>query len=713
LEGVDFIWIPGEVLESRARAWFETVSQIFGPEHFYELQRTQVSEPSFPKFQLQKFHTLQDSAYALIDLIAKHPETVILIPDDLSVRRTLAQVLKEAKFALLDPRDPTRLRMDEEWKRILLFRECFLEGFPLSKLRLILDFLPAKPGEREQWTAEWQVLESEGYFSLRDAPVERRPRLTDLERRLGEEIGTSQKHSRFTVESWSWVVRGDARLLEAFRKKPNHQRFFDAFFETWIKEWKSIGLGELVLEGKEWHRRLRERLERSTPPIEKVRAFGGVDLQRLGQKLPAYPKRMAMFGVSSSWFLEPGGSEIRDGFLNASEREKLSREFGVRSRSRVIEERVDWLRELLAHSEVTALEEKYRADGTESDGLQKILDHLQIQVAEEVQVRTHPRLDRRRLRTPLRGKTQLGLRQSWVRSDGTVSISFLDEWSSCQFRAVAMKTWKPTQERLSGPVLWADKKGEWMHACLKELFRDSNIERVQAMDLTELVRRVWMQTLSRGIYPMPPLHEAEMRAMEEALESARRVEVDYFHASHPEILLTDELQLDFEIKPGVRLVGRPDRIDRVEDGLVVTDYKSGKAPAKGQDILSDGRRLQLPAYWLAGSQYFNEPTIFARYFRVSKSESKCDGGIFPVKYVDNSKGRAPLREGAILRVGASSKSLIKDYDVEQITEILKVHVFRTIEEIENGEVRALPKDPDDCSKCPARSFCGILREDDE
>jgi RecB family exonuclease len=54
----------------------------------------------------------------------------------------------------------------------------------------------------------------------------------------------------------------------------------------------------------------------------------------------------------------------------------------------------------------------------------------------------------------------------------------------------------------------------------------------------------------------------------------------------------------------LRVSGRIDRIDRRADGLVLRDYKTGKAPKDDGRVFRGGRQLQVPFYTLAAEKLF-------------------------------------------------------------------------------------------------------------
>jgi RecB family exonuclease len=75
----------------------------------------------------------------------------------------------------------------------------------------------------------------------------------------------------------------------------------------------------------------------------------------------------------------------------------------------------------------------------------------------------------------------------------------------------------------------------------------------------------------------------------------------------------DPLEIDLGEGRTLRLSGQIDRIDRREEGgLVLRDYKTGRAPRDDGGVFRGGRQLQIPFYVLAASRMFpREPVVDA------------------------------------------------------------------------------------------------------
>ena len=64
----------------------------------------------------------------------------------------------------------------------------------------------------------------------------------------------------------------------------------------------------------------------------------------------------------------------------------------------------------------------------------------------------------------------------------------------------------------------------------------------------------------------------------------------------------EPLEIDLGDGRSLRVSGRIDRIDRREDGLVLRDYKTGRAPKDDGGVFRGGKQLQIPFYVLAAAK---------------------------------------------------------------------------------------------------------------
>jgi putative RecB family exonuclease len=155
----------------------------------------------------------------------------------------------------------------------------------------------------------------------------------------------------------------------------------------------------------------------------------------------------------------------------------------------------------------------------------------------------------------------------------SLSPSRLASFTSCglQFRFTAI-------DRLPEPPSLPATRGTLVHAALEHLFTLPAAERVpeaSAACLDAAVERLRPEPDWTGL-GLDADGEAGLRADAEALVA------NYFRLEDPRTVHPVGLELKLEVEVGgVRLRGIIDRLDLVDGELVVTDYKTGRAPGEG------------------------------------------------------------------------------------------------------------------------------------
>jgi putative RecB family exonuclease len=155
----------------------------------------------------------------------------------------------------------------------------------------------------------------------------------------------------------------------------------------------------------------------------------------------------------------------------------------------------------------------------------------------------------------------------------SLSPSRLSSFTSCglQFRFSAI-------DRLPEPPTVAATRGTLVHAALEQLFTLPAPDRVPeaaAGCLDVAVERLRTEPDWTGL-GLDPDGEARLRR-----EAAALLE-KYFRLEDPTAVHPVGLELKLEVEVGgVRLRGIIDRLDLVDGELVVTDYKTGRAPGDG------------------------------------------------------------------------------------------------------------------------------------
>jgi RecB family exonuclease len=104
----------------------------------------------------------------------------------------------------------------------------------------------------------------------------------------------------------------------------------------------------------------------------------------------------------------------------------------------------------------------------------------------------------------------------------------------------------------------------------------------------------------------------------------------------------EPLEIDLGDGRSLRVSGRIDRIDRrLEGGLVLRDYKTGRAPKDDGGLFRGGRQLQVPFYVLAAEKLFPGEVVVDAFL------DYVDGGrqvAFRPEHVTGPAFRALLRD---------------------------------------------------------------------
>jgi putative RecB family exonuclease len=131
-------------------------------------------------------------------------------------------------------------------------------------------------------------------------------------------------------------------------------------------------------------------------------------------------------------------------------------------------------------------------------------------------------------------------------------------------------------DRLPEPTTIYQARGTTAHLAL-ERFYDLTPEERSPDQLFDLFREAWTEV--RGTEEFKDLFETAEDERAWGLESLELL-ANYFAVEDPRAIDPVERELDMlEDLEGITIRGILDRIDREEDGrLVITDYKSGKAP---------------------------------------------------------------------------------------------------------------------------------------
>lgn len=239
-------------------------------------------------------------------------------------------------------------------------------------------------------------------------------------------------------------------------------------------------------------------------------------------------------------------------------------------------------------------------------------------------------------------------------------ITFLKDQAACPFRAFAEMRLaaEPIEEADTG--LPTKARGNILHEVLQR-FWDEMASQKQLLESTEDETRLILRA---------HIHHALRRFREHAEESWQRtlldIEADRIESRLMDWLRVEKLRSDFTVAKteatleqmhlgGVELRCRIDRIDRVEQGLVLLDYKTGKVDSKA----CDGERPdepQLPAYAVLRQDSASDETPLAGIAFAGLHPRNVDltvvssvAGVFPAAPGARSNPRENLSPDALLQ----------------------------------------------------------------
>lgn len=314
---------------------------------------------------------------------------------------------------------------------------------------------------------------------------------------------------------------------------------------------------------------------------------------------------------------------------------------------------------------------------------------------------------------------------------GELAITALEEFAQCPFRFFAGRILGLEEREELAEDVDARARGELIHRILYEFLdawrgehgRVTEATRDQALaSLRAVGERVFRAPGSTGFFwdrekqrllgggRTPALLE-EWIDYEAAMTSRHRpalLEWPFGKSPTPPLVLEDGE------RPPVRVRGRIDRVDALEDGsgFVVWDYKTGSVN-KPIPKLRAHIRLQLPLYMLAVARLqpgLGAP-LGAAYQQVRKAGEVRTAGAFGRKDRAGKGGDYPLVAGArsdltqdTWRLGGPRGPSLEDF-----LRVVERRVVRLVEQLRRGRYFAFrhPQDHHCVDYCPHRDVCRV------
>jgi ATP-dependent helicase/nuclease subunit B len=198
-------------------------------------------------------------------------------------------------------------------------------------------------------------------------------------------------------------------------------------------------------------------------------------------------------------------------------------------------------------------------------------------------------------------------------------VGQINDYGTCPFRFFAGRVLRLVRVAEPAEGIRSDRRGTAYHKILEEVYRGLNQSGASLADggdqaqiemLVDSSAESVLESLAEeGALRRDALWEFEKREIKKRVLSLVLKEVEWASKTPSKPVafervfgMQGEPPLIIESDEGdINVCGIIDRIDEREDGCVVVDYKSSRAPIKHADAL-DGRNLQLPIYMLAASR---------------------------------------------------------------------------------------------------------------
>lgn len=658
-----------------------------------------------PRIVWERWHTTDDACDRLAEELARKAlnDHAILIAEHGGVRRSVKRALREWGIPEADPRDPTRLQWDEEIKWATLPLELVARAFErdavISWVRMQNDETFRRDAAR--WSAE---IANRGIrLGLKAYAggnlVALHEQLQELERKFAgkkrcEEIATAHlDHLRRLAPQ----ALADAAGIFAF---------FEAIWKQMVADMALLGLADRRAPLLYWVERLQERISQAPAPVARQKPQEGIRLYRLQQAPLLNAKTVWIVGLPSQWL---AGEGVGDYWLGERDRETLAAEFAVRSGAQVREERLAVLKAWFTDAEtVHILDAQYDADGRERESILPVLRELGFPDAPEAPSE-HGSQDRWRLSygalRPLPPQ-EVQLEPLFGGAGGSggaapeISATTVDRLSRCSFQSLALDRWKVRDLREPDCELWPDIRGNILHEAVKILLRSRDAEGSFGMSPGDALERAWKTKPPKGLVRSRALEGHLRSRLVRVLEDFCEKEREYFRRSGARVVCLDDRDFHFSFGD-FGVVGTPDRIDEVSEGLFIMDYKSSGAMPNGTDMLEKGYRLQLPFYALAASSELKKPALGVQFIELKPKGSR-GSGIFFKRF----NGKDP---GKLTNARSNSKSLLQS-EPEETWGRLRDAIEAQSRAYLAGRFEARAKKPEkDCQNCAVSDLCGYRR----
>lgn len=673
-------------LESRELGFWEQLEASVSLEFLPHQNSEAISHPIW---HWERWHTFDDAVGSLSPRLLRTAASkdAVVIPDDPSLRRSLSEAFRSNEVVLADPRDPTVIRSNERLKIAMLPLELVAMQYERSA---VLSYV------RRFFSSSGEILSQVNRLGVRRGLESYQGKglselfasLSDLEERFGgrnriEEI--KEAHLAWVAE----MLAEDSTYL-----------IIERLWKEFEDDLNQLKRAHRRAPCRYWYDRLSQRLSQLSPPAEPLQPRAGVSLYRL-QQAPffaggasledAQKKHLWLVGLPSKWF---SGEGLGDLWFTERAREVLCGEFPVRSAIQVREERLQMMEEWIDWAdEVHILDAQYSWDGREQESILPALREFaswgfSIE-APEVFGSYGPRA--------LSYGTPQGIQPQEIQLIATevkeLSASGIDQYSRCAFLGLATQRWKLEDEKDPESELWPEVKGQILHRAVEYMVRD----RLSSRDSLD---RAWKEVGTQGLLQSQRLKKFIQDRLLVVLDAFWEEEKKYRNRSGARSIGIEEKEpLTLSIAGGT-LKGRPDRVDEIDDGIMVIDYKTASSVPNGRKMRKKSYRLQLPFYALAAQEKYQKKAIGAQFIQLTPQATRSYGVFFTLF---NGKDA-----GCLTQLRKNSLSLFDDSPEETWGDFQK-QLENEFTAYLNGKFSPVPKEESECRSCHYRDLCGRRR----
>ncbi|KHF38399.1 PD-(D/E)XK nuclease family protein [Halalkalibacter okhensis] len=304
-----------------------------------------------------------------------------------------------------------------------------------------------------------------------------------------------------------------------------------------------------------------------------------------------------------------------------------------------------------------------------------------------------------------------------------VSVTALESYARCPFRYGMERVLQVTEPQAIQENVSPLDIGDLMHSIIEEIYQELNAvgqsfvalkEKIGHIPerIEELFEEKWEQVEKQS----PEISRLDLQMTKQQWQKRLRrfwqaerkhffdnANLEQMHIMAIEKPIRFELPLSDE--KTLVLTGKADRIDRLNNSIVVYDYKSGHASVKMEDVQS-GLKLQLPLYAFAIREELErlEEAVFqadgASYISLKEPNKRAGNGIWRTEHVGKSS-----------RYNVSSFCRNREDHLGNEQFLIDHQLKERITEIWEGMQTNFPVEPLECSPfCSYRTVCRVTDE---